>query len=108
LVQVVIVETTAFTARVCGLLSDDEYHKLQVHLALRPEAGAIIAGTGGLRKIRWSARGRGKRGGMRAIYYWYRPGAIILMLFAFAKNERDDLSAAQRAALRRVVEAEYR
>lgn len=104
----VFIETKAFTARVRRLLTDESYRELQQHLAEAPDAGPVIPGAGGLRKIRWSAGGRGKRGGVRVIYYWNSPTATILMLFVFAKNERDDLSADQRAALRRVVESEYR
>jgi hypothetical protein len=104
---VVIVETKAFTARIDDLLEDDEYRALQFELVLRPTAGSIIPGTGGLRKLRWALAGRGKRGGARVIYFWHPESARILMLFAYAKNERDDLTPAQRQALRRIVESEY-
>lgn len=103
----VIVETRAFTARVRELFSEEDYRQLQLHLAVRPDAGQTIPGTGGLRKVRWGASGRGKRGGARVVYYWHIPGATLLMLFAFAKNERSDLSEAQKATLRKIVEAEY-
>ena len=102
-----IVETRAFTARVARLLSDDEYRALQLELLRRPEAGVVIPGTGGLRKIRWSMPGRGKRGGARVVYFWHARSATLLMLFVFAKNERDDLTYQQREALRRIVETEY-
>lgn len=101
------VETRQFTARVLALLTDDEYRELQGELARRPDAGVLIPGTGGLRKIRFGVAGRGKRGGIRTIYFWAQGPSIILMLYVFAKNERDDLSAPQRAALRKVVEGEY-
>ena len=103
----VIAETKAFTARIGELLSDDQYRALQVELIRRPEVGAVIPGTGGLRKIRWRATGRGKRGGARIIYFWHAASATILMLFVFLKNERADLTARQRAALRKLIEAEY-
>jgi hypothetical protein len=74
---VVIVETRAFTARIA------------------------------LRKLRWVASGRGKRGGTRVIYFWHSASSRLLMLFAFAKNERADLTAEQRKVLRRIVESEY-
>ena len=102
-----IVETRAFTARVARLFSDDEYRALQLELIRRPEAGPIIPGSGGLRKIRWSMSGRGKRGGARVIYFWHARSATLLMLFAFAKNERDDLTPRQLEALRRIVETDY-
>jgi hypothetical protein len=104
---VVIVETRAFTARIGGLLSEDEYRNLQLELVQRPTAGSVIAGTGGLRKLRWAASGRGKRGGARVIYFWHAASDKILMMFAYPKNEQDDLTATQRHALRKLIEAEY-
>jgi hypothetical protein len=78
-----IVETPVFTRRVLEVLSDDEYRELQVFLAEHPDAGRVIPGSHGLRKLRWSVSGKGKRGGTRVIYYWLRPGESILMLFVF-------------------------
>ena len=63
------VETKLFTSLVGGYLSDDEYAALQLSIAANPEAGAIVRGSGGVRKLRWSGSGRGKRGGIRVIYY---------------------------------------
>ena len=103
----VIVETRAFTARIGDLLSDEQYRVLQAHLAVRPAAGDVIPGTGGLRKVRWVGKGRGKRGGCRVIYFWHSASSRLLMLFAFSKNERVDLTAAQKKALRQIVETEY-
>ena len=62
----VIIETSIFTRRVQALLDDDDYRRLQTVLVLRPDAGDLIPGGGGLRKIRWGAKGRGKRGGLRS------------------------------------------
>ena len=103
----VIVETSVFTRQVLKLLNDDEYRKLQVVLANRPSAGAIIKGSGGLRKIRWTIEGRGKRGGVRVIYYWAVKQERLLMLFIYPKSERDDLSPDQLKILRKIVEDEY-
>ena len=69
---------------------------------LRPSAGALIKGSGGLRKIRWSVRGEGKRGGLRIIYYWDPPETIFL-LFPYKKSEQEDLTPAQLKALKGVV-----
>ncbi|MDP3889134.1 MAG: hypothetical protein Q8Q25_01165, partial [bacterium] len=66
----VVIETAIFTKLVQQHLTDDEYRELQVFLALNPEAGDIIKGSGGLRKVRWRHKRRGKRGGVRLIYYW--------------------------------------
>jgi hypothetical protein len=104
---VIIVETKAFTARIVDLFSDDDYRALQLELVERPSMGDVIPGTGGIRKLRWAASGRGKRGGARIIYFWHAASERIVMLFAYAKNEADDLTAAQRQALRKIIEAEY-
>jgi mRNA-degrading endonuclease RelE of RelBE toxin-antitoxin system len=105
--EMVIVETSIFTRRVLQLLADEEYRRLQAALVNRPQAGAIIRGSGGLRKVRWAGSGRGKRGGVRIIYYWAAEQAQLLMLFIFAKNERDDLSPDQLNILRTIVEDDY-
>ena len=101
-----IVETFVFTRKVNDLLDDDSYRQLQLELADRPEKGAVIPGSGGLRKVRWEASGRGKRGGTRVIYYWLRERKLILMLLIYAKADREDLSRDQLKVLRRVVEEE--
>ena len=103
----VILETHAFTAAILELLSYEEYRLLQQALVARPDAGRLMRGSGGLRKIRWAAKGRGKRGGVRVIYYWHVLGDRLLMLFAYAKSEQDDLTPRQRAALRKIIESEY-
>jgi len=104
---VVIVETRVFTARIADLLSHEDYRLLQLDLVRAPEAGRVIPGTGGLRKLRWGASGRGKRGGARVVYFWHPKSQCVLMLFAYSKNERSDLTPGQRRALRKVVETEY-
>jgi len=101
-----IIETSVFTKQIRAELDDDSYRLLQVELARNPEAGALIRGTGGLRKIRWAARGRGKSGGIRVIYYWHRPKDSLLMLLAYGKNVQDDLTPAQRRVLRDLVKEE--
>lgn len=100
----VFVETTTFTKRVLSRLDDESYAALQTHLAQNPGAGAVIRGGGGLRKIRWGAKGHGKRGGVRIIYYRWVARDRISMLFLYAKNERDDLSAGQLKQLRQALE----
>lgn len=101
------VETTVFTRRIVQLLSDEEYRQLQLYLAERPDAGKVIPGSGGLRKLRWGIGQTGKRGGIRLIYYWVVHRDMILFLFAFRKNERSDLTPEQLHILRRIVEEEY-
>jgi hypothetical protein len=104
---VLIVETKSFSARIDALLSTDEYRSLQLELVQQPTLGKVIPGTGGIRKLRWGARGQGKRGGARVICFWHAASATVLLLFAYPKNERGDLTPAQRKALRQVVEREY-
>ncbi len=104
----VIIETPIFTRGIQAILSDEEYRLLQAQLVQKPDAGKIIPGSGGLRKLRWSASGRGKRGGARVIYYWFVSDEIILMLFAFTKNERADLTTDQLKQLKKLVEGELK
>ena len=87
------VETKLFTRLIDEYLSDDEYAALQLSLAINPEAGDVIKGTGGVRKMRWSGSGRGKRGGLRVIYYLRLQNGQIWLLTAYAKNVKDNISA---------------
>ncbi|HEY1050816.1 MAG TPA: hypothetical protein VGE39_13695 [Prosthecobacter sp.] len=96
-------ETFIFTRRVTELLSDDMYAALQNHLVLHPDAGDVIPGSGGLRKVRWSAPGRGKRGGVRFIYYWWHAKDIISLLLIYAKNEQDDPTPDQLKKLKQLL-----
>ena len=101
-------ETSFFTKKIAKLLDRESYRLLQLSLVAYPESGDLIRGSGGLRKIRWSGPGRGKRGGTRVIYYWATEDGVILMLMAYAKNEASDLTREQVDVLRRVVEEEFK
>ena len=100
----IFVETPTFTKRVTNLLDDDEYRALQTHLARHPAAGKVIPGSGGIRKLRWAGRGRGKRSGLRVIYYWWVTKDRISMLFLYRKSEQDDLTPQQVKLLRQALE----
>lgn len=100
-------ETSFFTRQVAELLPDEELNALQWALMANPGSGDLVRGSGGLRKLRWAGSGRGKRGGLRVIYYWHVPGSIILFLLAYPKNERENLSQAQIKALRSIIETEF-
>ena len=102
----VIIETSVFSRQVQDLLSDEEYKRLQSKLITRPDEGVIIPGSGGIRKVRWGYQGRGKRGGVRVIYYWIIADERLLMLLIYPKNVQDNLSPAQLKTLRQVVERE--
>ena len=101
------VETPVFSAALQRHLDDETYRALQLALILRPEQGPIIPGGGGLRKLRWAAEGRGKRGGLRLIYYWDPASHTFFMLYLYAKNEQGDLTAAQVKILARLVREEF-
>ena len=98
-----IIETPTFTKRVKEILSEEEYRLFQIKLIGDPGVGNIIQGSGGIRKIRWSGSGRGKRGGSRILYYWYNNQGLLLLLFIFKKNEKDDLTKSQLKALRELM-----
>jgi mRNA-degrading endonuclease RelE of RelBE toxin-antitoxin system len=102
------VETATFTKEIQTLLSDEEYCALQHALLLRPKQGPLIKGSGGLRKIRWTQKGRGKRGGIRVIYYWDEAEEIFYMLFCYAKTDQDDLTPSQLKILRQIVREELK
>ena len=102
------VETPVFTGCLLETLTDDEYRSLQTALMLRPTHGAVIRGGGGLRKARWGAGGRGKRGGVRVIYYWDEAHATIYLLLIYRKVDQDDLTPQQLKVLRRLVREELK
>jgi hypothetical protein len=99
---VVFIETPVFTADVQVLLSDEDYATLQQHLVANPAAGDVVSGTGGLRKVRWTATGRGKRGGTRVIYFHAVAQAQIRMILIYRKGIKDDLSPKEKTVLGRI------
>jgi hypothetical protein len=105
---VTLVETPTFARRRPDLLGDEEYRLAQLALAKNPEAGDVIPGSGGLRKIRWELEGRGKSGGARVIYYWAVAPGVVLLLYIYAKNERANLSKDQLKALAKAVREEFK
>ncbi len=97
------IETPVFTRQLLDLLSDDEYLGLQHLLVENPERGDIIKGGGGIRKIRYPIVGRGKSGGIRAIYYWVKDNQQIYMLLIYPKSKKDTLTEKEVAVLRELV-----
>jgi len=98
-------ETPIFTRQLAERLNDDEYQHLQQFLVRNPERGKVIPGSGGIRKLEWALEGRGKKGGMRVIYYWQKEQ--IFMLFLYPKNVQDDLTPEQLKKLKYIVEQEF-
>lgn len=87
------IETPFFTKAVLHYLTDDEYARLQGHMNANPDAGTVVPGSGGIRKLRWGLVGRGKRGGLRVIYYLRRERDQIWMLTLYGKNARENIPA---------------
>jgi hypothetical protein len=101
------VETKLFTRLIDEYLSDDEFAALQLYMIVNPEAGDLIKGSGGVRKLRWSGSGRGKRGGLRVIYYLRSQQGQIWLLTAYAKNVRDTISGAVLRKIKEELDATY-
>jgi hypothetical protein len=103
-------EAPAFTRYVSSYLTDDEYREMQGRLATAPEAGDMIPGTGGFRKLRWAdpKRGKGQRGGLRLIYYYFPGERQIWFITLYGKNEASDLTPKQKQALKSAIEDELR
>ena len=102
------VESPAFTRLVADYLSDEAYQELQNQLSNNPELGVVMPGTGGFRKLRWSdaRRGKGRRGGLRVIYYYFSFDEQIWLMTIYSKDDAEDLRADQKKILRTAIEGE--
>lgn len=98
----IFIETSLFTKILPSYLSDEDYRGLQSYLLQKPDAGDIVRGSGGVRKIRWAPSGSGKSGGVRAIYYWKKSEHEMWMLTMYSKSERASISG---SALKQIAEA---
>jgi hypothetical protein len=98
-----LVETEEFVRRSKAILTEAERDALVAHLGANPEAGQLAPGTGGVRKIRWATRGHGKRGGARVIYYYCNQSIPLFLLDIYAKNEKTNLSEADKRSLKRLL-----
>lgn len=99
-----IVELPHYIRKAEKLLSSEERQAVVGYLASHPEAGVVLQGTGGIRKLRWGIGGRGKSGGVRLVYYYYDSSIPLFMITLFAKNERANLSRAERNDLSKLVD----
>ena len=106
--KAIFVELPPFEHYRADYLDDDAFLKLQRLLMLNPEAGSLIPGSGGLRKLRFAdeRRGKGKRGGLRVIYYWWDTGLQFWLFTVYDKDEMADLTKAQRETLREMIKNE--
>lgn len=106
--KAVFVELSAFSRYRTEYLDDDGFRRLQAAMMKSPEAGDVIEGTGGLRKMRHGdpRRGKGKRGGLGVIYYWWDGGSQFWLFTLYDKDEMDDLSAQEKRAFRDGLKAE--
>ena len=106
--KAVFVELPPFEHYRADYLDDDAFRRLQQLLMLNPEAGALIQGTGGLRKLRFGdeRRGKGKRGGLRVIYYWWNAGLQFWLFTIYDKDEMSDLTNTQREMLKQMIKDE--
>jgi hypothetical protein len=102
------IEAPAFTRYLAGYLTDDDYRKLQSKLGANPELGDLMPGTGGFRKVRWAdaRHGKGRRGGLRVIYYYFPSDHQIWLMTLYAKDEASDLTAQQKKTLKAAVDNE--
>lgn len=101
--MITIAETLPFQRKISGLLSQEERAELVVYLAEHPNSGALMQGTGGIRKLRWARQGGGKSGGIRVIYYFHNESMPLYLLAAFGKNEKANLSAEEKQLLAKAV-----
>ncbi len=99
------IEAPLFSKLVKNYLDDDEYSALQWTLTLRPESGTVIPKSGGVRKLRWPGKGKGKRSGLRVIYYWKTKANEIWFLTIYAKNEAENIPPETLRELRREIES---
>lgn len=106
--KAVFVELPPFERYRADYFDDDAFLRLQRLLMSNPEAGDLIPGTGGLRKLRFAdeRRGKGKRGGLRVIYYWWDAGRQFWLFTVYDKDEMSDLTKAQRETLKRMIKNE--
>lgn len=104
------IEAPAFSRSVSRYLGDEEYRALQAYLAANPLLGDLMPGTGGFRKLRWKdpRRGKGTRGGLRIIYYYFSADQQIWLMAFYGKNEAVDLTPQEKKALKHALESELR
>jgi hypothetical protein len=104
------IEAPAFTRHIADYLDDDSYRTLQGRLAANPALGDVMPGTGGFRKVRWAdpRRGKGRRGGLRIIYFYFESAQQIWLMTLYGKDEASDLTAGEKKALKAALDRELK
>ncbi len=97
--RITVIETDAFTARTKGRMSAEAVEAVIDLVAAEPLCGDLIQGTGGVRKLRFAVKGKGKSGGVRVVYYYYNETLPVFLMTVFAKKEKDNLTKAERNML---------
>lgn len=100
---ITVAETESFQRKVGQLLSENEKDELIAYLSMHPNAGVLIKGTGGIRKLRWARRGQGKSGGVRVIYYFHSQEMPLYLLALFGKNEKANITKEEKNILSKLV-----
>ena len=103
LYMITVAETEPYQRKVGRLLSEDEKTELIAYLSMNPNAGVLIQGTGGIRKLRWARSGQGKSGGVRIIYYYHNEEMPLYLLALFGKNEKANISMEEKILLSKAV-----
>lgn len=99
-----IIELPPFSKKVAKILDKEEQEALHLYLIQHPDTGDVIPGTGGIRKLRWAASGRGKRGGARVIYFYHVVGSTIYLMTCYLKKDQDNISPQVKKQLKAVVD----
>lgn len=102
--DIYIAELPPFTKKAAKILNPEQQEALHRYLVQNPDKGDVVPGTGGIRKLRWAADGRGKRGGARVIYFYHVVGSTIYLMACYTKKEQDDISPQVKKQLKAIVE----
>lgn len=104
-IPITVVELPLFLRQAAGIWSDVERAEFVDYIARNPEAGDVIPETGGVRKVRWRRQGSGKRGGARVIYFYHDPFMPIFLILAYAKAQRETMTAVEMKQVRAMAAA---
>ena len=101
--RITVAELESFIKSSNKIMKEDEIKEFIDHISLNPKTGDVIPDTGGIRKVRWKIKNKGKRGGARIIYFYYNENVPLFLLYAYAKNEETDLSSTKKKVMKNLV-----